>query len=623
MENKEAEKTPIAVSKSFMAVGPTLHYSHRNVQRCWLLAAVAFGLSCLFWSKITTGDFWTFGFQKITMSVFWRLSESLTTGVSIFEYPWQIFVLGLLMGILAAVPILMSQLMSFRYSVIFILEVFFLANLPGFALCLLISCIAAACRPLRFRSRFIAIALCTAPQLIYWGYFGRLRAVEPIEWGFSFAPWIVAWLDSLTIAGFVLGIGHYTRYRPGLNWVFTLLTLVIAVVVFEVAIGFDELDYQLYIAKNNPEQISTFHDHSITEALDETVRDPTTKKYLESFFYPTEPIALRAELKREIQIQLSYDDRWPDWFIVPDHLMYQKEKGQLLQEYDLFIEKRPNSRRMSIALYYKALLTEYSPDTNLLGQKEILHFYSDYPHERAARIWWALFQDFSNSPESIEARWRVAMQWAGRGMFEQADELLIQAQVMLETEQVKRRQAEQALSESPFGLFRPPPESVLTTLKLSDLQRRIHQSRILISTENRTEDPGSIDRLAKFVLLNPHAPEYAQHLEALFGQTQDGDRLRDNILLAQAILVADELLRVKKLSDVHEKYSQTDAGIQALYELGLLKISLWRQQEATNVEVKKKYLDEARATLTSFIELYPESFHTEQVRMNLDGLPAN
>jgi len=622
MDNKEAEKTPIAVSKSFMAVGPTLHYSHKNVQRCWLLAVVAFCLSCFLWSKITTGVFWSFDFQEVTTPEFWRLGESITTGVSIFEYPWQILVLGLLMGILAVVPVLISQLMSFRCSVIFILAVFFLADLPGFAVCLLVSCVAAACRPLRFRSRFIAIALCTTPQLFYWGYFGRVRGVEPIEWGFSFAPWICAWLDSLTIAGFVLGIGHFTRYRPGLTWIFTLLTLVIAVVVFEVAIGFDELDYQLYVAKNDPEQVSAFHDHSITEALDETTKDSATKKYLESFFYPTEPIALRAELKREIQIQLSYDDRWPDWFIATEDLAYQEEKERLLKQYNVFIDNRPNSRRMSIALYYKALLTEYSPDTNMLGQKEVLHFYSDYPHERAARIWWVLFQDFGSSPESIEARWRVAMQWAGRGMFQQADELLAKAQTMLAAEQTRLLEAERAPSGKLFGLFRPPPTSVMTTPKLSELQRRLHHSRILISPENRTDEPGSIDRLARFVMLNPHAPDYAQHLEGLLEQTEDGDRLRDNILLAQAKLIADELRRAEELSDVHEKHSQTDAGMLALYELGLLKISLWRQQDEANVELRAKHLEAARATLTSFISLYPESFYAAQVRRNLDGLPA-
>jgi hypothetical protein len=81
MDNKEAEKTPIAVSKSFMAVGPTLHYSHRNVQRCWLLAVVAFSLSCFFWSKIATGVFWSFDFQEVTTPEFWRLGQSITTGL--------------------------------------------------------------------------------------------------------------------------------------------------------------------------------------------------------------------------------------------------------------------------------------------------------------------------------------------------------------------------------------------------------------------------------------------------------------------------------------------------------------------------------------------------------------
>ena len=35
-----------------------------------------------------------------------------------------------------------------------------------------------------------------------------------------------------------------------------------------------------------------------------------------------------------------------------------------------------------------------------------------------------------------------------------------------------------------------------------------------------------------------------------------------------------------------------------------------------------KFFAQARATLERFIELYPESFHIEQVKKNLDGLPA-
>jgi hypothetical protein len=525
------------------------------------------------------------------------------------------------MGIMAIVPILISQLMSFRYSFLLITEVFFLANLPGFAICLLVSCIAAACRPLRFRSRFIAIALCTAPQLLYWGYFGGARGVEPIEWGFSFAPWICAWLDALLIAGFVLGIGHFTRYRPGLVWIFTTLTLLIAIIVFELSIGFDELDYQLYVAKNNPEHVSEFHDHSITEALDETMGDPATRQYLEDSFYPADPIAQRAELKREIQEQLNYD--WPGWFLVRQELMYRPKKQWLLRQYDSFISQRPNSRRMPIALYYRALLSEYSPDTNVLGQEEVLRFYSDYPHERSRKIWWILYRDFGNSAESLEARWRIAKHWAGRGLFEQANDLLAEAQTMLATEQSKLQEAEQTPSDKLFGLFRPPADSVMTLPKLNELQRRLNQLRILISLENRTDEPGSIERLAKFVMLNPHVSDYAQHLVGLLEQTEDKDGLHDNILLAQAKLVADEQLRAEKLGELHKQYPEADGGMQALYELGLLKISLWRQQDESNSELKKKHLEEAKATLTKFLSSYPDSFCAEQVKKNLAGLPAN
>ena len=620
INNKEAEKAPKVVSKSLMAVGPTLHYSHQNVQRCWLLAVAAFAVSCFFWSKILSGSFLSFGLTSVTSVGMWNFGRFVTTGISIFEYPWQILVLGLLMGILAIVPLLISQLMSFSYSVPFILSVFFLADLPAFAVCLLISCIAAACRPLRFRSRFVAIVLCTAPQLFYWGYFGGAKGLEPLKFGFSFAPWICAWLIGLGIAGLVLSVGHFTRYRPGLVWSFTCVFLLLAVMTFEMRIGFDELDYQLYVAENNPEQISEFHDHSLTEALDRTLADPAVRRYLTGFFYPAEPIQLRAELKKEIQIRLS-QDHWPSWFIVPQELQYQVKRRWLFEQYDLFIGLRPKSRRMPISLYYKALLSEYSPDIEALGRSEVLHFYSDYPHERSREIWYRLYRDFGDKPESLEARWRIAMHWAGRGRFEQADELLAEAQTML-VERLKLLEKEQPRDETFFSLFRPSADSAMTAFKLIELQRKLNQLRNLIGAENRTDKSASVEHLAKFVMLNPHSQRYPRQLDELLEEIGDDASIRDNILLAEAKLIADEQLRAEQLSHLHEEFPDTDGGMQALYELGLLKISFWRQQDDSNLEQKKKYLADARATLTSFINLYPDSFCAEQVRKNLDDLPV-
>lgn len=633
MEIKETEKTPKA-SKSFLAVGPTLHYSHRNVQRCWLLAVVAFGITCLFWSRIVTGTFWAFDLQSQTVPDFWRLNQATLTGASIFEYPWQIVVLGLLMGVLAVVPILIAQLMSFGHCFIFILEVFFLANLPGFALSLVVSCFLVASRPFRFRSRIIAIALCTAPQLLYWGFLGSARDMEPLEWGFSFAPWIWAWIVGLTIAGLVLGIGHYTRYRPGLNWIFTTTTLLLALGVFEWKIGFDELDYQFYIAENNPEEVVEFRDHNLREALDRTIMDPGTRKTLAGFFLPTDPIPLREELKTEIQIQLALD-HWPTWFVVPDELQYQEKRQWLNEQYERFIhptkswwmpvwlhreivERRSKSARMPIALYYKALLSEYSPDLPMIKRDEMLHFYSDYPHERSGEIWFGLYRDFGWTPESAEARWRIAKHLAGRGRFTQAGTFLYQAQTIVQEQLVLENS--QSPSESLFSAFRPPAETVMTQIKLRELQRRIHELQTLIDDENLAGSEGAADRLAKFVMLNPHGLEYGPQLDTLLSLSKPEDGLHDNLLLAKAKLIADDQRRAERLRQLNRQYQDTDGGMQALYELTRQKIRLYQREDDSDVE-KRKFLAEARDMLTSFLNLYPDSFYVEQVRRNLEDLP--
>jgi len=623
MDTNGADKTdkgPISAPKPFLAVGPTLHYSHANVQRCWLLAVGVFCLSCLFWSKIVTGTFWSFEIEALASPSYWRLGQNLVTGLSIFEYPWQIFVLGLLMGILAICPVLISQLMSFRHSLPFVLAAVLLANLPGFAICLLVSCFGAACRPLRFRSRYIAIALCTAPQLLYWGFLGGTKSEDPIAWGFSFTPWVCAWLDGLIIAAFVLGIGHYTRYRPGLVWLFTLITLVIAVALFEVAIGFDELDYQLYVARNDPTKVEEFQDHSMKAALDATLQDSDVTKYLgEVLFFPTEPTALRAELKREIQIQLSYD-RWPSWFVVPDELNYQDKRIWLLRQYDSFISKRPNSRRMPIALYFKALLTEYRPDVKALDeQEELLRFYSDYPSREALVTWHRLYDHYPDSSESIEARWRIARDWAGRQRFEQAQRLLDEALRLL-GERLAELESDRISKEAVFGLFRPPAETVMTGSKLTELQGRLNRLHSLIGPENRTGRPEDAERLARFVRLNPHALDYASRLDGLLEQSEPQDRLRDNLLLAQAKIIPDIQVRSERLGEVHESFASTDGGMMALYELGRLKIRLY--QDASDDQRKKQYLAEARATFARFLELYPSSYWASQVKAVLASLPA-
>lgn len=607
--------------KSFLSVGPTLRYSHRNVLWCWLGAIVAYSLCCLFWSKIMTGSFFSFRWELVTNIELWRIGRFVIEPVSIFEYPWQILVLGLLMGIIAYAPILIAQLRSFSHSIPFVLAVFLLAGLPGFSLAVLISCLAAASRPLRFRSRFIAIALCVSPQFIYWAIFGGAQGVEPIKWGFSFAPWISAWLNGLIISGIVLGIGHLTRYRPGLVFGACSLVLVATVLLFESTVGFDELDYQLWVAGNNPREVTEFHDHSIKQALDETIMNEGVRRYLAGFFYPTDDqIALRVRLKEKIKSQLRLD-RWPSWLILPPELNYQQKRQQLDSQYDRFIASRPKSRRMHIALYYKAILSEFSPNIERLGSTEVLHFYSDYPFERSRQLWYRLYLEFPNSAESIEARWRIAWHWASAEMFEQAQTMLTEADAMVE-QKLNQLASEQPANETLSDIFVPPAESALTVFDLEQLQYQINNLLELLSPENRGEDKAAYARLAEFVLINPYSENYNNNLDRLLSQMDPNDPLRDNVLLEKIRLIADEKLRAKEYSNLSKQYEGTDGGIAAFYDLVRLKISFWRQYEQEDGAGKNELLADARQALSDFIRIYPDNFRTRLAEETLSKLPA-
>jgi hypothetical protein len=623
MTAKSQEKTN-GPTKSFMTVGPTLHYSHSNVRRCWMLAVVIFWCCCFFFARTLTGPGPAVDIRGLFDSSQWSLGRFIESPLSIYEYPWQIAVLGLLMGIIAVAPVLTSQLLSFRYSIAMILGVILIARLPLFGIFLALGCAAVACRPLRFRSRFIAIVLCMAPQMVYWAIFGGSESAEPIRWGFSFAPWICAWLTSVAIAGTVIGVGHFTRYRPGLIWIVTLIVLVAATFLFHWKISLAELDYQLYIAENNPEDVSQFHDHNMAEAIDEALKNPGTRSFLAGLFYPTEPALLREAVKREVQEQLRYD-RWPTWWgRVPDELKYEAKRQWLLSKYGLFIDKRPNSPRMPTALYYQAMLSEYRPDIRLFGEKEILRFYSDYPHRGVLPIWYKLNEQFGQSPEALEARWRIAMHWSSQGKFDKAAEICESALKKLK-ERFDSMEENQGSDDTILTVFSRPAYTVMSSYKLTELAVRLEKLTSLIGDTNHTDKDDSKLNLAKFVILNPHDMDYSTELDQLLAQipkaqAKDKSPLRDNILLAKAMLTDDDSEKAKLLQDIIKKFSGSDGGTLALYELGMLKIH-FAKDHAVSDDEKKQFLTEARDALQQFCKVRSESFIANEAKKLLDRLP--
>lgn len=605
-------------SKSFMTVGPTLHYSHANVRRCWGLAILVFLGACLFWSKILTGVAFYLDPHLLVEPSRWGLSHFIDKPISIYQYPWQIVVLGLLMGIIASSGVIISQLMSFRYSIPFILAVIFIARLPLLGVILIISCVAVACRPLRFRSRFIAIALCMTPQLAYWGVFGSSGNIEALKWGISYASWIGAWLTGLGIAGIVIGIGHFTRYRPGLTWVVTGLFLSAAFFIFQSQISFSELDYQLYIAGNSPEELAEFRPHHLSDVLDEAMKDPETQKEIASFFFPDEPKKLKKELINDIALYVVYN-RWPFWFNAPAELQYQKKRGFLLEQYDSFISKHPDSKRMPIALYYKAMLEEYTPNVALLKQKGILSFSNNYPQSSTHPIWQRLFTRFPQSDESLESRWRIAMNFAGQMQFVKASEICNFAKVRV-SERISELKKLPKNGKEALPVFSKPADSVMSLHKFEDLLLRLNKLETLIANAEKMESEEAKNRLAQFIRLNPYQWEYGQELDGLLQKTPKNDPLIDNLLLAKIMLEENGPIRARKLLELNKEYPDTDGGVEALYKLGILNKRLGRSPDIDDQD-KPGYLLDARNVLTSFIKKYPDSYLVPKAKENLDAPP--
>lgn len=625
-ENEKQEKN---VQKSFMTAGPTLHYSHANVNGCYFLAVCIYYFTAVFWSKLLTGHLIFPAFPGP-----FYLEKLILSPLSIYEYPAQIFVMGLLLGILISVPILASQLMSFKYSILFIVVLTFIAGLPGLAAAVLLGAFCAAVRPLRFRSRIISFVLCSAPSILYFSFFSGSKNADSLRWALSYAPWGDGILNAIAMAGIILLIGHFTRYRPSLILTTSLTVLIITIFVFQDGINLSELDYQLYIAKNNPDTIKEFQDTSLAESLDSILKGPRKDSYFQPPFYPVDTIELRGVLKKEIQNRLVHD-RWPEWFNEYSAPAYQARKRQLLREYEKFInpekqwwkpeiihttllKSRARIRRMPIALYYKAMLSELTPELNVLVEKETLRFYNDYPHRENLPIWHRLFSEFPDSPESIEARWRRAIHLAGIGEFTYTQKMIDEGLAMIAKEMQKD---EKEALEMAGDIFHKPAKTVITEYDLKKLKRKFLYLQTLISNENIGSDDKTRKLVAQFVVLNPHDVLYKSQLDYLLEQAGEKSPLKDNIMLAQAMLISDAIQRADQLGKVAKEFAGTDGGIQAKFEQAMLKLTIWKEHQLSEKE-KEKYLTEAQASLQKFLKEYPNSYLAEQAQEKLTALPA-
>ncbi len=610
-------------SKSFLTAGPILHYKHPNAHRYWWLTVTLYLCVCLFWSKMLTGNLNSLELQHVQNPDIWSLGYYVTGPVNIFEYPWQILVLGLLMAILSFVPILMSQLLSSRYCVLLILMAAFIAKLPGLALFLTVSCVAVACRPLRFRSRFISIVLCSSPLMIYWGIFGGTANIDPVKWGLSYTPWLAAWICGLAMSGLVLAIGHYTRYKPGATSLVMGIALIIAGYTFYDKISFAESDYQIYVVRNAPEESTEFHSRSISAIIDRAAANPLLGKDIFLTFStaknsdPEHIEIVRARLLDELEAMANIV--WPLWFVEQadsDVYNFESRRNARIEELDYFISNHRGSKRMPIALYYKAMLREYLPNVKSLRQKEVLEFYNDYPRLEVFPDWVLLYRDYPDSPESLEARLRIAINLCRKGDFETAMSLCREA--ITKAGELKNTLPDE--TDTDAAAFNPPGWTAITERKLDDVSFNLRNLVEFLENNDVQNDEGFRTRLAVFIGLNPYDPEYNRHLEILLANSPEKDPLRANIRLASILTISDPKEKAKSLTALIAENQDNDSVILATYELALCTIQLWRES-AEDSSQRATLLNDVRSILNDVIKKYPQSVYSTRAGTKLNTLP--
>ncbi len=608
--------------KQWFTDGATMRYHPRKRTIYWMINMGLFVLLNMFYLRIRIGEWTNIDPPYVTG----KLIPTLLSPLNIFEYPSQIFTIGITMALLCTIPILTALLYNFLHSIPFILIVIIFGHNFELSMCLLASCIAVSFEPMRFKSKFVAAVLWLLPEVMYWGlYSGENPEQDALRWAMLYAPWGIAFLSSVMIFGIVIGIGHFIRYKPGVIMPIFGLYLGGTVTFFLVNIGMNEHNFQAYVDRFRPSRNPAFQDRSILPLIEKEMAE---RKAME-------PYLTNEIIKKELRLQW----RWAFnsiSFETPSNaaneavFKFYSEKYISLDAIKYFLDKvNPQHHRVADALYYMGLLKDLKIDPIALRDEDTLRYRHDFPALQSKSTWKQLIDLHRTSDPAIEARWRLARILAShqpegeneRFQFDQAQQLLNEAYINCKETIAKRSKVtapEPFMSEKLGSLFNVSLPTI-TNERLSYLKNRISLDALLLGTENRTGHLEHEKRLAKFMSLDPHQLNYEQDLQELKINSPQPDPLLDNIEMAQTLLVKDIDERIFRLSDITKKHDGKDGGIHAMLELALLFLS--ERERTDSFADKQEQLTQARNYLQRIIKLRSGTYIAELSQELLNNNP--
>ncbi len=505
--------------------------------------------------------------------------------ISLQLVPMQGVVIGLLIASLVSIPILVSILYGFRCSIPFCIMVGLLAVMPWLGGTLLLSCVIAPYARRKLKFRFAAALLGLLPIGVY--FFTASRGAVPpqdvltpqIQRGLVIAPLLLSGLASCALTVVVLIVARIVDYRPGAIAPLLALMFLTPWFLFMTRVGRDELHYRLFEQHYGPQSAIYFasvdHD-TIVGTIARRLRSSgsphgaasaTARDRIHAFFASQQEPPIIAATADGNAIHQALQAELLDQFE-----LLARQQNRVAIESDKFLRDFPESRYVPCVLYVKGRAMDMRVDLSLLYRRGTLRFSDHFPNEASRSAWNVLLQKKPDSPLADVARLRLAQLDARKGEIDQAIAQL--AEIVRSATDARLRENARAGFQ---GLLAKKPAHARLQLDTKDLRIRATQAWSLLK-HNR--EPASGDRaLIAYLNCDPQHPAYYRNLANLakrFGECPISDNIELHLTLARYKGAG----RAEKLSELRERYPDSDVLPRILYELGAALISLGRGTEA-------------------------------------------
>jgi len=587
-----------------------------------MINAILFaGLGCFtFWLR--TGELTPLAsqhYRQIWWAAFDPTSEQQITLVDFLVYPipvdqvpLMVVIVGLVLASLTAIPILVSMLYGFRFSLIFICIIGILAVLPWMAFTVTICCYMVRMKRFQFSFRYATALISLLPLVIYYTLSTRNASVTahlpPVELAKLYLPCVLALIAACVLIAIVMTIAKLSNYRPGAIAPLMAAMFAIPVVLFEAKVGRDELYYRLIETRYGTGSKTYFVDHI---DADQIIREIAIEHYEQNKNPRVTLNGIMEQIRVGLQLQLASGKSVREEITSRIHGDFATQRHMAIQECNDFRTDYPESRYIPNVLYLTGRAIDMRVDDELffIQNQLVLRHYEDFPRTASKPVWEELYTRFPDNPSAGIAAYRLSLLEAREGRIDRAIELLNELIQRFGTDDKKNTGGENINGWAAFlakrrasGKLNVDPSAV------------VHDGRKLRNLLINNRDPQYEDwPLRRLLSFDPRHSDFRRNLNNLLNKLYTHYRLSPLIDNIELLIITTEPSRSRKIEHLKnyvEKYAQdakNDALAQARFDL------------AVTYQTDNR-LEEAKAMYEEVIRFHQESPWEKEANRRLEEM---